>query len=147
MWSARKIMTRASADTPWATRSGAGTAAWRDHSPARRCRSAAARASAITQHATQSQVSGTGSCSMLRTTPTKVNKVGAATASRAMRFARNCATVGTAISERDIAASIAISGIAKARARHTAALNHEKAAAPVAAMRVTLALKPLRAKG
>src|SRR5262245_8579575 len=30
-------------------------------------------ASAIAQHATQSQVSGTGSCSMVRTTPTKTN--------------------------------------------------------------------------
>jgi uncharacterized membrane protein len=56
--------------------------------------------------------------SMLRTTPRKTNKVGAATASRAVRFARNCATVGRRISEKYIAASIAISGIAKARARH-----------------------------
>jgi hypothetical protein len=41
-----------------------------------------------------------------------VNKVGAATASKAARFARNCATVGRSISEKDIAASIAIRGIA-----------------------------------
>src|SRR5262249_59547877 len=87
-------------------------------------RSSSARA--IAQHATKSQVSGTGSCSMVRTTLTKVNKVGAATASRAVRFARSCATVGLPISEKDIAASIAINGIAKARARHAAALSHDR---------------------
>ena len=83
---------------------------------------------------------------MVRTTPTKVNKVGAATASRAVRFARNCATVGRPISEKDIAASMAISGIAKARARHAAALSHDKVDAPDA-MCVTLVLKLSRAKG
>jgi hypothetical protein len=41
-------------------------------------------------------------------------------------FARSCATVGLPISENDIAASIAISGIAKARARHAAALSHDR---------------------
>jgi len=83
---------------------------------------------------------------MERTTPRKVNNVGAATASRAARFARSCAAVGRPISDKDIAASMAISGTAKARARHTAALSHDKVEAP-SAMRVTLALKPLRAKG
>jgi hypothetical protein len=78
---------------------------------------------------------------MVRTTPTTVNNVGAATASRAVRFACNCATVGRPISEKDIAASIAISGIAKARARHAAALSHD------ATTCVTLVLKPSRAKG
>jgi hypothetical protein len=79
----------------------------------------------------------------------KVNKVGAATASRAVRLARNCAAVGRSISEKDIAASTAMSGIAKASARHTAALSHDQANAPAppSAMRVTLALNPLRAKG
>jgi len=56
-------MTRASADTPWATRSGTGTrravtlagAPLSDRSSS---------VSAIAQHATQSHVSGTGSCSM-----------------------------------------------------------------------------------
>jgi hypothetical protein len=83
------------------------------------------------------------------TTPTKVNKVGAATATKAVRFARNCAPVGSPISEKDIAASTAMSGIAKASARHTGALSHDHANAPasISAMRVTLALKPLRAKG
>jgi hypothetical protein len=78
-----------------------------------------------------------------------VNKVGAATASRAARFARNCAAVGWPIREKDIAARIAISGTAKASARYTAALSHDKAMAlaPTSGMRVTLALKPLRAKG
>jgi len=66
-----------------------------------------------------------------------------------MRLARNCAAVGRPIPERDIAASIAISGIAKASARYTAALSDDKAKAPASpsGMRVTLALKPLRAKG
>ena len=86
---------------------------------------------------------------MVRTTPTKTNKVGAATASRAMRLARNCAAVGRSMPESDIAASIAISGTAKASARHIAAPSHDKprAPAPPSTMRVTLALKPSRAKG
>src|SRR5215467_12304131 len=103
-------------------------------------------ASAIAQHATQSQVSGTGSCSMVRTTPTKTNKVGAATANRATRLARNCAAVGRPIPEKDIAASIAISGIAKARARDAAALSHDRIEAP-SAMRATLVWKPSKANG
>ena len=78
-----------------------------------------------------------------------MNKVGAATASKAARFARNCDAVGRPILERDIAASIAISGVAKASTRYTAALSHGRAKAPASpcGMRVTLALKPLRAKG
>src|SRR6516225_10143442 len=103
-------------------------------------------ASAIAQHATQSEVSGTGSWRMVRTTPTKTNKGGAATASRATRLARNCATVGRPISEKDIAASIAISGIAKARARDAAALSHDRIEAP-SAMRATLVWKPCKANG
>jgi hypothetical protein len=63
MWSARKIMTRPSADTPWATRSGTG--AWRAASIAGASLwDRSSSASAIAQHATQSHVSGTGSCSM-----------------------------------------------------------------------------------
>jgi hypothetical protein len=146
MWRVRKIITRASADTPWATRSGAGTG--RGATTAGTPTSGrSSSAIAMAQHAIHSQMSGTGSCSMVRTTPTKVNKVGAATASRAVRFARNCATVGRPISEKDIAASIAISGIAKARARHAAALSHDKVEAPDATMCVTRVLKPSRAKG
>src|SRR5215468_4413248 len=103
-------------------------------------------ASAIAQHATQNQVSGTGSCSMVRRAPTKTNKVGAARASRAVRFARNCATVGRPISEKDIAANIAISGIAKARARDAAALSHDRIEA-TSAMRATLVWKPSKANG
>jgi hypothetical protein len=51
--------------------------------------------------------------------------------------------------ERDIAASIAISGTPKASARDTTALSHDKAEAPAppSEMAVTLALTPLRAKG
>ncbi|HEY1964569.1 MAG TPA: hypothetical protein VGG59_06550, partial [Acidobacteriaceae bacterium] len=75
---------------------------------------------------------------MVRTTPRKTNKVGAATASRA---------VGRSISEKYIAASIAISGIAKARARHAAALSHDKVEAPDATMCAALVWKPSRAKG
>ena len=118
-------MTRASADTPWATRNGAGTRrAAADAGASLSDRSNTTMA--IAQHATHGNVSGTALRSMLRTTPRKTNKVGAATASRAVRFARNCATVGRPISEKYIAASIAISGIAKARARHPAALSHDK---------------------
>jgi hypothetical protein len=75
--------------------------------------------------------------------------LGPQTASRAARLARNCAAVGRSISEKDIAASTAMSGIMKANARHTAALSHVQANAPAppSAMRVTLELKPLRAKG
>jgi len=90
---------------------------------------------------------GTRSCSMVRTTPTKVNNVGAATASRAVRFARNCATVGRPISEKDMAARIAISGVAKAMARHAAALSRDKVEAADAAMCVTLVWKPSRENG
>jgi hypothetical protein len=64
-----------------------------------------------------------------------------ATASRTVRFAPNCATVGRPILEKDIAASIAISGIAKAR--HAAALCHDRVEAP-SAMRVTVVSKPSR---
>jgi len=56
-------MTSASADTPWATRSGTGTRrAASDAGASLSDRSSSA--SAIAQHATQSHVSGTGSCSM-----------------------------------------------------------------------------------
>src|SRR5215475_8608300 len=92
MWRARKIMTSASADTPWATRNGTGTRRTATLAGAP-LSDRSSSASAIAQHATHSHVSGTGSCSMVRTTPTKTNKVGAATASRATRFARNCAAV------------------------------------------------------
>ena len=79
----------------------------------------------------------------------KVNRVGAATASSATRLARNWAAVGRSISAKDIAASSAVNGIAKAKARDAAALSQNKAGAPapLAAMLVTLTLKPLRAKG
>ena len=146
MWRARKIMTRASADTPWATRNGAGTR----RAAADACASLSDRSNTtmvIAQHATHGNVSGTALFSMLRTTPRKTNKVGAATASRAVRFARNCATVGRPISEKCIAASIAIRGIAKARARHAAAFSHDKVEAPYATMCATLVWKPSRAKG
>ena len=42
--------------------------------------------------------------------------------------------------------NVPVSGTAKARARHSAALTHDRVEAP-SAMRVTLALKPSRAKG
>jgi hypothetical protein len=94
-------------------------------------------------------VIGWGPTYLERTTPTKVNKVGAAKASRAARFARNCAAIGWPIPVRDIAASIAISGTAKASARYAAALSHHKAKAPAptSGMRVTLAAKSVFGQG
>ena len=94
-------------------------------------------------------VIGWGPTYLERTTPTKVNKFGAAKASRAARFARNCAAIGWPIPVRDIAASIAIGGTAKASARYTAALSHHKAKAPAptSGMRVTLAAKSVFGQG
>jgi hypothetical protein len=46
-----------------------------------------------------------------------------------------------------MAARIAISGVAKARARHAAALSHDKIEASDATMCVTLVWKPSREKG
>lgn len=48
----------------------------------------------------------------------------------APRFARNCALVGRMIPERDIAASIAISGTTKTSAKDTVALSHGKTRLP-----------------
>ena len=41
----------------------------------------------------------------------KVNNVGAATAIRAMRFARNCATVGRMISENEVLLEVGAAGV------------------------------------
>jgi hypothetical protein len=83
MWSARKIPMMMSADMPWATRSAAGTG-W-TFAGAGAFLSARNNATmASIQHATQNHMSGTGSPSIVSTTPMKVNNVGAATASSAL---------------------------------------------------------------
>jgi len=98
---------------------------------------------ASAQHATQNHVSGTGSPSIVSTTPMKVNNVGAATASSAMRLARSCAGVGWRISAKCIAATSAIVGTAKVRSNKTAAVSQGSAPSLLVIV-VTLALKPVR---
>jgi hypothetical protein len=81
--------------------------------------------------------------SIVSTTPMKVNNVGAATASSAMRLARSCASVGWRISAKCIAATSAIVGTVKARRNKTAAMSQGSAQSLLVIV-VTLALKPVR---
>jgi hypothetical protein len=144
MWSARKIPMMTSADIPWPTRSAAGTG-WTSAGAGAFPSARKDATTASAQHATQNHVSGTGSPSIVSTTPMKVNNVGAASARSAMRLARSCASVGWRISAKYIAATSAVVGTAKARSSETAAVS--QGSAPTTSLLVivvTLALKPVR---
>src|SRR5262245_44765944 len=146
MWNARKIPIMATAAMPWATRSAA-RGGWTFAGAAAFLSALNSVTTASTQHATQNQVSGTGSPNMESTTPRKVNIVGAATDRSAMRLARSCATVGWRISPKCIATTSATVGTAKARSNETVAVSQGSTPTSLLVILVTLTLKPIRMKG
>src|SRR6201993_1194280 len=108
------------ADMPCATRSGAG-AALAGGGAGVSLRQSPASVVIASQNATNTQVSGPGSCSMENSTPRNTNNGGAATASKAMVRARRCVTLGAANSPSVIAPSSATIGAAKASSKNNVA--------------------------